>query len=158
MEYLGHIISTQGMAPDPTKVSTVAWWPVSYNGKDVQAFLGMTGYYECFVCNHADLAAPLSDLLKKECTWQWIEWEQSAFEGLKTALTTEPVSVYSYFTHAFSYAMDALDIEVRTLLQQDHSNGPQPLQFFSKKLNSAEKNYTVGNCELLAIVLCIVKW
>ena len=76
----------------------------------------MTGYYACFVYNYADLAALLSDLLKKECTWQWTEWEQSAFEGLKTALTTAPVLVYPDFTHPFLYATDASDIAVGAVL------------------------------------------
>ena len=61
----------------------------------------MTEYYACFVYNYANLAAPLSDLLKKEYTWQWTEQEQLAFEGLKTALTTAPVLVYPDFTHPF---------------------------------------------------------
>ena len=79
-------------------------------------FLGMTGRYAYFVCNYADLAAPLSDLLQKECTWQWTEWEQAAFEGLKAALTIAPVLVYPGFTHPFSYAMDVYDITVGDVL------------------------------------------
>ena len=76
----------------------------------------MTGYYACFEYGYADLDDLLSDLLKKECTWQWTEWEQSEFEGLKTALTTAPVLVYPDFTHFFSYATDASDIAVSAVL------------------------------------------
>ena len=54
--------------------------------------------------------------LWKESTWQWTEWEQLAFEGLKTALTTAPVLVYPDFIHPFSYATDASDISVGTVL------------------------------------------
>ena len=66
--------------------------------------------------NYADLAAPLSYLLKKECTLQWTKWEQTAFEGLKTALTTAPVLVYLDFTHLFLYTTDASDIAVGAVL------------------------------------------
>ena len=75
----------------------------------------MTGYYAFFVHNYADLAALLSDLFKKDCTWQWIEWEQSAFEGLKSALTIAPVLVYPDFTQPFLYATDPSDIAVGTV-------------------------------------------
>ena len=68
------------------------------------------------MCNYADLAALLSDLLKKDYTWQWTEGEQSAFEGLKTALTTTPILVYPDFTHSFLYTTDASDIEVGAVL------------------------------------------
>ena len=157
MEYLGHIISTQGVAPNPTKASAVVQWPVPRNSKDVQTFLGMTGYYACFVRNYADLTAPLSDLLKKDYTWKQTEGEQSEFERLNTALTIAPVLVYPDYTCPFSYSTDASDIAVGAVLQQGHENGRQPLQLFSKKLDTAEQNYTVSNHELLAIVLCTVR-
>ena len=76
----------------------------------------MTGYYAHFVRNYADLDASLSDLLKKEYTWQWIERDQSAIKGFKTAPTSAPVLVYHDFTRPFSYAMDASDIEISTVL------------------------------------------
>ena len=68
------------------------------------------------MCNYSDLAALFSYLLKKECNWQWTEWEQSAFEGLNSALTTASVLVYPFLTRPFSYATDASDIVVRTAL------------------------------------------
>ena len=70
----------------------------------------------CFLHNYTDLAAPLSDLLKKECTWHLTEWEQSAFEGLKTALTTAPVLMYPALTIFFLYAKDASNIAVSAVL------------------------------------------
>ena len=90
MEYLGYIICTQEVVHNPTKVSAISQLPVPHNAKDVQTILGMIEYYACFAHNFADLAALLSDPLKKESTWQWTEWEQSAFEGLKTAPTRTP--------------------------------------------------------------------
>ena len=76
----------------------------------------MSGYNVCFVHNYADLAAILIHLLEKECTWQWTEWAKLAFEGLRTALITEPVLVYPDFTHLFSYAMNASEIAVGAVL------------------------------------------
>ena len=70
-----------------------------------------------FLCNYANLAATFSNLLKKEYTWQWTEQEQSAFEDLKTALTTAPMLVYPGFTHLFLYSTGASNTTVGTVLK-----------------------------------------
>ena len=74
------------------------------------------GWQPKTLLQHTDLAAPLSDLLKKKSTWQWRELEQSSFEGLKTALTTAPVLVYPDFTRPFLYVTDTSDIAVGAVL------------------------------------------
>ena len=116
MEYLGYIISTQEVATGSIKVSAVVQWPVPRNAKDVQTFLGITGYYARFVHSYAGLAAPLGEQLNKECTWQWIEREQLAFEGLKIALTMAPVLVYPDYTHPFLFTTAASNISVGAVL------------------------------------------
>ena len=63
MEYLGHMVSTQGMALDPTKVAAICDWLVPTCAHDVQVSLGMKGYYACFVKHYATVVAPLSDLM-----------------------------------------------------------------------------------------------
>ena len=86
MEYLGHVVSAQGVVPDPSKLTTSCDWPTLTCAHDVQVFLGMTGYYACFVKLYATVAAPLSDLMSGTHPWVWGKRESSAFWALKAAL------------------------------------------------------------------------
>lgn len=66
LQFLGHIISSQGVKPDPEKVKAIQKWPTPVNIKGLRGFLGLSGYYKKFVKNFAHIAAPLTDLLKKD--------------------------------------------------------------------------------------------
>lgn len=65
LAYLGHVITTEGIRPDPDKVSMIVTWPVPITVKQVRAFLGLTGYYRHFISRYAQVAAPITDLLKR---------------------------------------------------------------------------------------------
>ena len=67
MEYLGHIISGQGVSADPKKISTMMAWPTPTSIKALKGSLGLTSYYKKFIQNYGHIAAPLTDLLKKKC-------------------------------------------------------------------------------------------
>ena len=65
VQYLGHIISGEGVRTDPAKISCVANWPIPRNKADLQRFLGFASYYRRFVRSFAQLASPLHALLRK---------------------------------------------------------------------------------------------
>jgi hypothetical protein len=79
VEYLGHIISGQGVAVDPEKIQCILAWPRPKNVKGVRGFLGLTGYYRKFIKDYGKLAKPLTELTKKE-GFKWGEQDQLAFE------------------------------------------------------------------------------
>ena len=95
MEYLGHIVSAEGVSTDPSKVEAVKEWPAPQNVSEVRSFLGLAGYYRKFVKGFAELAVPLTNLTKNQAVRDWaLHWKehvQSSFQKLKDALISAPV-------------------------------------------------------------------
>ena len=94
VRFLGHIVSLEGIAADPSKVDKVATWPTPTCRRDVQQFLGLCNYYRRFIKNFADTVRPLHRLTEKTATFTWSESCQSAFEGLRHQLTHAPVLAF----------------------------------------------------------------
>ena len=88
---MGVIISKNKVQMDEEKLSGVLEWPVPTKVKQVQAFLGFANFYRRFIENFAKMSKPLSNLTKKDCTWNWGVEQQNAFEALKKAFTIAPV-------------------------------------------------------------------
>lgn len=107
LEYLGHIISSQGVATDPKKIETVANWPSPTDACQLRGFLGLAGYYSKFIKNYGLLSRPLTDLLKKDTLFHWTPQLQLSFDTLKQALNSAPVLVLPDFTKSFTVETDA---------------------------------------------------
>ncbi|CAI5988722.1 unnamed protein product [Closterium sp. NIES-65] len=93
VQFLGHMVSAVGVHVDPRKIEAVKKWKVPENVKELQQFLGFANYYNRFVPQYAKIAAPLTDLLKKDTPYKWDTLHQQAMEHLQTALTTAPVLI-----------------------------------------------------------------
>jgi len=84
--YLGHIISEKGIRPDPEKIRAICDWhedKIKINVKQVRSFLGICNYYRRFVRNFAQVARPLTELLKKDSDFNWTAQCSHAFNELK---------------------------------------------------------------------------
>ncbi|GJP49627.1 hypothetical protein CLOM_g8813, partial [Closterium sp. NIES-68] len=158
LEFLGHVVSTEGVKIDPKKIKTIQEWKPPTNLKELQSFLGFVNYVRRFIPNMAGLSAPLTDRLKDhDCFW-WGEKQQAAFDQLKIALTSPPVLRISDPDHPYEVVTDASDIAIGAVLLQDLGDGLQPVAYESRKLQGVEKNYTVHDKEMLAIIHAFKTW
>ncbi|GJP63579.1 hypothetical protein CLOP_g20649, partial [Closterium sp. NIES-67] len=158
LEFLGHVVSTEGVKIDPKKIKTIQEWKPPTNLKELQSFLGFVNYVRRFIPNMAGLSAPLTDRLKDhDCFW-WGERQQPAFDQLKIALTLPPVLRISDPDRPYEVVTNASDIAIGAVLLQDFGDGLQPVAYESRKLQGTEKNYTVHNKEMLAIVHAFKTW
>lgn len=153
MGFLGHIISKDGMQPDPSKVQAIVDWPVPKTLKQLRGFLGLSGYYKRFIHRYAQLATPMTNLLKKNA-FHWDEEATKSFETLKTALTTTLLLQFPNFEIDFTIETNACGTGIGTvLLQENH-----PISFFSSKISGRLAAASVYIKEMYAITQSVSKW
>ena len=141
VEYLGHIVSDKGIRPDPKKISAIVNYPQPKTVRDIRAFLGLVGYYRRFIKHFADIAKPLTELIKKDTDFVWNTSQEEAFKTLTTALCEEPVLKYPDFTKPFILSTDASGVAVGAVLSQKNNGYEHPVAYASRQLNKAERNY-----------------
>ena len=152
VKYLGHMITTEGIQPDPEKVKVVQEYPAPTSVKEVRAFMGLTNYYRKFVKGFAQVASPFHDLTKKGASFLWTEDCQKAFDTLKKALTEAPILAYPDFTQSFQLATDASNDAKGMVLGQKQNGREVVIAYAGRKLNPAERNYSVTEREALAVI------
>ena len=150
VEYLGHFISVQGVETDPAKIKIVQDWLVPQNVSQLRGFLGLSGYYRKFIRNYAQIARPLTNLLKKGA-FEWTDEAQKAFDSLKGALVSAPVLGIPDFTKTFVIETDASTHGIGVVLMQEG----HPLAYISKSLGPRWQGLSVYEKELLALVFAI---
>ena len=153
IDYLGHIISGEGVAVDPGKIRCIMEWPEPKNVKGVRGFLGLTGYYRKFIKDYGKIAKPLTEMTKKN-NFIWGKDALEAFNHLKQIMTTAPVLVLPDFSILFEVECDAAGRGIGAVLMQQR----QPIAFFSKALSEGNLTKSVYEKELMALVLAIQHW
>ena len=154
IEYLGFIVSQDGISVDPAKVKDIVEWPQPTTVTETRGFLGITGWYRTFIQNYALIAAPLTNLLKKGSKINWESQHQESFDKLKGHVTTAPCLKLPDFSQPFEVVTDASGIAVGGVLVQEK----RPVAFTSRKLRVHEKNYPTHDLELLAVIHALKLW
>lgn len=158
IQVLGHIISADGIRPDPSKLQAVSEFPSPKNLKDLRSFLGLCTYFRKFIPGFSHIAEPLNTVLRKNTAFQWNRPQSNAFQALKTALTTVPV---------LGHFVPGSDTEIRTdasghglgaVLAQNISGVQRVIAYASRTLTKSERNYTITERECLAVVWAISKF
>lgn len=152
VEYLGHIVSAEGVRPNPAKISAVKEFPVPKNVKDLRAFLGLCNYYRRFVKGFAQIASPLNKLTSKHAKFSWSPDCQTAFESLKQALTSAPILSYPDFRLPFHLFVDASQTGIGLTLGQIIDGNERVIAYAGRDLNPAERNYSATEREALAVI------
>lgn len=158
--FLGSVISAEGISMDPAKVQAVTDWPVPDSRVALQRFLGFANFYRRFIRGFSQVAAPLTALTSVKSRFRWSESAQRAFDVLRGLFTTAPILLTPDCTKQFIVEVDASEVGVGAILSQRSVTDGQihPCAFFSHRLSPAERNYDVGNRELLAIRLALGEW
>ncbi|KAK9395824.1 retrotransposon-derived protein PEG10 [Crotalus adamanteus] len=168
LDYLGYRISNEGIEMDPAKVKTIIEWQPPRTRKQLQSFLGFANFYRQFIPSFAEIALPLTELLKtgkgggKPRPGQPLAWTmscQTAFENLKRLFAAEPVLKHPCPGEPFVIQADASDVAVGAVLLQKNKNGIlQPCAYTSKKFTESERRWAIWEKEAFAIRWALLNW
>jgi hypothetical protein len=152
VSYLGHVISSSGVDMDKDKVQAVVDWPAPSSVRALREFLGLAGYYRKFIKDFGVLAAPLTQLLKKE-GFSWSDEANNAFLLLKKALTTAPVLHLPDFNNTCIVECDASGSSFGVVLHQ----GKGAIAFFSKT-TTRHHALAAYERELIGLIHAVRHW
>ena len=139
--FLGHLVTGNGIAPDPAKIRAVTEWPRPKNLTETRAFVGLASYYRSFVAKFADIARPLHELTKKNRKFFRTDRQEEAFLTLKKRLTEAPILATPKDEGTYVLDTDASDLALGISLQQEQEGELRVIGYASRALSEAERNY-----------------
>ena len=153
IEFLGHVITSEGIQPNRDLINKIIDWPVPENRKQLQQFLGLANYYRQFIKGYAKIARPLSKLLGADEDFEWEDEQWLAFKALKTLLTQAPVLIYPKLNEPYILQTDASGYAIGAVLSQIGDDGKEhPIAYISRTLNKHERKYSTTEKECLAVL------
>ena len=156
VEYLGHILTPNGICPNPDRVSAVQQFPRPTSVREVRQFLGLASYYRRFVKGFANVAQPLHALTKANSRFSWTVDCQVAFDTLKSRLLMSPVLSFPDFARGFILETDASIKGLGAVLSQRGEDSKiHPVAYASRALTQQEQRYSVTELETLAVVWAV---
>ena len=171
VRYVGHIVSSEGIEPDPQKIDKVKDWPTPTNPDEVRQFLGFVGYYRRFIQDFSKISRPLAELIPEPTKrkrrnsknsivpdkWEWGTLQQTAFDNLKQQLITFPILGFPQYNLPFELHTDASTKGLGAVLYQDQAGVKRVIAYASRSLTKSEKNYAVHKLEFLALKWAITE-
>ena len=159
VNYLGFILSKDGLKMDSSKIQTIQDWPEPRKVKDIQSFLGFANFYRRFISNYSDIVVPLTRLTRKGTPWNFSDAARNSFQLLKTAFTTAPILTHWIPDKQLIVETDASDYALGAILSLQLDSGEiHPVAFHSRTFTAPELNYDTHDKELLAIFEAFRVW
>lgn len=149
---LGHVVSEDGISPDPDKLKAVKEFPRPTSVKSCQSYLGLCNYYRKFIENFSKIARPLYELTKKDQPFIWREEQEKSFQELTSRLVNAPLLKHYDPKRDNQLRVDACGYGIGGVLLQEHPSGWHPVAYVSRSLTKAEKNYSISELEGLAVI------
>lgn len=153
VQYLGHVVSGEGVATEPEKITAISQWPTPTDATKLRSFLGLAGYYRRFIKNYGIICKPLHNSLKKG-QFQWTAEQDLAFKTLQQALISAPVLALPDFKQPFLLETDASGHGIGAVLMQQG----RPLAYYSSALCPRNAALSTYEKEALAILEALKKW
>ncbi|XP_030286082.1 uncharacterized protein K02A2.6-like [Sparus aurata] len=159
VEYLGHIVDSEGLHPTEEKVKAIVNAPSPTNITELRSFLGLLNYYGRFMQNLSMQLRPLHELLKRECVWEWTSECEAAFKSAKQQLLQSTLVVHYDTRKPLKLACDASPYGVGAVISHVMENGEEkPIAFASRTLSEAESKYAQIEKEALSIIFGVKKF
>ena len=162
VKFLGHIVHGGGREVDPAKVAAIDKLQPPRNIAEARSYLQMASYYREYIPHYSDIAEPITAMLRKEATYELSDDVVAAWAMLKDALRSAPLLAHPDYegirsgTTQLVLQTDASDVGLGAVLSQRRAGGEQPLAYYSRTLNKAERNYSVYDREALAAVEAVL--
>ncbi|GJV66334.1 putative reverse transcriptase domain-containing protein [Tanacetum coccineum] len=154
VQFLGHVIDSQGIHVDPAKIESVKDWASPKSATEIRQFLGLAGYYRRFIEGFSKIAKPMTKLTQKKVKFDWSDKAETAFQLIKHKLCSAPILALPEGNEDFIAYCDASIKGLGAVLMQRE----KVIDYASRQLKLQEKNYTTHDLELGAVVFALNIW
>ncbi|GJT74092.1 reverse transcriptase domain-containing protein [Tanacetum coccineum] len=154
VQFLGHLIDSQGLHVDPAKIEAVKNWASPTTPTEIRQFLGLAGYYRRFIQGFSKIANPLNKSTRKNKKYIWEKDQETAFQLLKQKLFEALILVIPEGNDDFVIYCDASLQGLGAVLMQKE----KVIAYASRQLKPYEENYTTHDLELRAVVFALKIW
>nr|GFB00429.1 putative reverse transcriptase domain-containing protein [Tanacetum cinerariifolium] len=154
VQFLSHVIDSQGIHVDPAKIESVKDWASPKSPTKIRQFLGLAGYYRRFIEGFSKIAKPMTKLTQKKVKFKWGDKQEAAFQLLKQKLCSALILSLPEASEDFIVYCDASNKGLGAVLMKRE----KVISYASRQLKVHEKNYTTHDLELEAVVFALKIW